>query len=189
LSFRIISKRWVFMSYFSEFFTAFKEDFVKEIKIGDIGKEIANAIQPHEIFRVQLGEYSLVVTDAVVATWVVMAVIAVLAWLLGRKPKKLPTSKRQLVAESLINLLMNICQSSNMTYKQAEAVVPYVGTIAVFISLTNLASMFKISPPAKNPAFPIALALFTICYVIGMSVQLPAHSTLATVDETTGDSE
>jgi F-type H+-transporting ATPase subunit a len=57
-----------------------------------------------------------------------------------------------------------------MTEAQAEQVVPFVGTIAVFIALTNLSSMLKIAPPAKNPAFPIALALMTIVYVIAVSI-------------------
>ena len=41
----------------------------------------------------------------------------------------------------------------------------------VFVSLTNLSSMFKIPPPAKNPAFPIALAIFTIFYVVVTSIR------------------
>jgi F-type H+-transporting ATPase subunit a len=159
------------MSYLSEFFTAFKDKFIEEIKIGNIGEEIVKVIAPKTIFTLQIGGYNLMITDAILATWVVMLVIAVLAWLLGHSPRRLPSTKRQLAAESLINLLLKLCQSSNMTYEQAEVVVPYVGTIAIFIGLTNLSSMFKIPPPAKNPAFPIALAIFTICYVISMSIR------------------
>lgn len=158
------------MSYLSEFFSAFKDKFVEEIKVGDIGSEITKAIAPKTVFQLPLGLYNLVITDAVVASWVVMVVIFALAILLGHKPQRLPRGKLQLTAESLINMLMNLCQSSNMSYDQAESVVPYVGTIAIFISLTNLSAMFKIAPPAKNPAFPIALALFTIAYVVGMSI-------------------
>jgi F-type H+-transporting ATPase subunit a len=160
------------MSYLSEFFSAFRDQFVEEIKIGDIGTAISHAIQPHQVFELTFGSFRLVVTDAILATWAVMLVIAILAWLFGRKPQRVPSGKRQLIAESLISLLLKLCQNSNMTYEQSEKVVPYVGTIAVFISLTNLSSMFNIPPPAKNPAFPIALALFTIAYVIGMSVHM-----------------
>ena len=158
------------MGYWQEFFTAFKDRFVEEIKIGDIGEEISQAIAPNTVFQIRLGSFGLAITDAVLASWIVMAVIAILAWLIGRKPQRIPAGKPQLIGESLINLLLNLCQSSNMNYDQAEHVVPFVGTIAVFISLTNLSSMFKIPPPAKNPAFPIALALLTILYVIGMSI-------------------
>jgi len=158
------------MSYLSEFFSAFIEKIVDQFKIGDIGAELSEAIVPKAVYNLQLGTYHLIITDAVVVSWIAMVFILILAWLFGRKPQRVPTTKRQLTAESLVNLLMNLCQTSNMTYDQAEVVVPFVGTIGVFITLTNLSSMFKIPPPAKNPSFPIALAIFTIFYVIGMSV-------------------
>jgi F-type H+-transporting ATPase subunit a len=159
------------MSYFNAFLVALKDKIIDEIKIGDIGSEISKAISPHQVFSLNLGFYELVVTDAIVATWVVMAVILLLAVLMGHRPQRVPTGKRQLISESLITLLMKLCQSSNLSYEQSEAVVPYVGTIAVFISLTNLSSLFEIPPPAKNPAFPIALALFTLVYIIRTAVR------------------
>lgn len=158
------------MSYLSEFFSAFKDRFVEEVKIGDIGEEINKAIKSREVFAIHAGKLNISISDAIIAMWIVMAVIFLLAWFLGRRPQRIPTGQRQLLAESLVNILFKLCQSSNMTYEQSEKVIPYVGTIAIFISLTNLSAMFKIPPPAKNPAFPIALALFTIVYVIGMSV-------------------
>lgn len=159
------------MSYFSAFLTALKDKFIGMFKIGDIGAEITRALAPQQIFSLNLGFFNLVVTDAIVATWVVMLAILLLAILLGYKPQRVPAGRRQLISESLITLLMKLCQSSNLTYEQSEAVVPYVGAIAVFISLTNLSSMFGIPPPAKNPAFPIALALFTVVYIIRMSIR------------------
>jgi F-type H+-transporting ATPase subunit a len=160
------------MSELGAFFTAFKEKFLDELKIGDIGEEINLAIQPHKLFDIRIGGLSLAISDAVVATSVAMVLIAVLAWFLGRNPKKVPTSRMQLISETLINLLLNLCRSSGMSYEQSEKVVPYIGTIALFISVSNLLSMFKIPPPAKNPAFPITLALITIVYVIATSIRL-----------------
>jgi F-type H+-transporting ATPase subunit a len=160
------------MSYLSEFFTAFKEKLLEEFKIGHIGEAINNAIRPHPLFQIHLGSTTLIMTDTIVASWAAMVVIGLLAWYLGRKPKQIPERQGQVIAESLIKLLLDLCQSSNMTYEQAERVVPYIGTIALFISLSNLLTMFNIPPPAKNPAYPIALAIFTILYVIVMSIRL-----------------
>ncbi len=159
------------MSYLSEFITAFKEKFVENVQIGDIGAEISHAIVPREIFSINLLGTNLIISDAVIATWVVMVVITLLAFFFGKNPQRIPTTKRQQLIETLTDILMKLCLSSNMTYDQAERIVPYVGSIAVFISLTNLAGMFKVAPPAKNLAFPIALALFTIGYVIIMSIR------------------
>ena len=159
------------MGYLGAFFVAFKDQLVEKIRIGNIGAEIVKAIEPHQIFTFRFGPADLVVTDAILATWVVMAVIFLLAVLFGHNPQRVPTGRRQLISESLILLLLKLCRTSNMSYEQAEAVVPFVGTIAVFISLTNLSSMFGIAPPAKNPAFPIALALFTLVYILSMSIR------------------
>ncbi len=159
------------MEYLGTFFSAFKDQMIEKIKIGNIGEEISEAIVPNQVFSFQLGSVHLVVTDAIIATWVVMAGILLLALLFGHNPKRMPTGQRQLISETLIMLLMKLCRSSNLSYEQSEEVVPYVGTIAIFISLTNLSAMIGIPPPAKNPAFPIALAFFTLVYIIGMSIR------------------
>ena len=101
-----------------------------------------------------------------------MLFIFVLVWFLTRRMEKIPNSNRQQLTESLVNLLMKLCQNSGMTYDQAEKVVPYVGSIAIFISLTNLVTLLRIPAPSKNPAFPITLALINILYVIFMSIRL-----------------
>lgn len=160
------------MEYISEFFKAFWGKLVESVGIGDIGEEIVNAITPKTMFSFNLSGYNVLITDATFVSWIVMVLILGLVLWLGHNPKRLPTTKRQLVAESLVTLLLRLCQSSGMTYEQAEKVVPFVGTIAIFISLTNLSALFKIAPPAKNPAFPLALAVFTVIYVIWMSIRL-----------------
>jgi F-type H+-transporting ATPase subunit a len=160
------------MSYLSEFIRAFGEKFREQFNFGRIGAEINIAIQPHKVFDITLGHTTLIISDAVVATWVAMVLITILALILGRKPEKVPVRRSQQIAESLVSILLSLCRSSNMSYEQAEKVVPYIGTIALFISLSNLLSIFKIPPPAKNPAFPIALALITIGYVIVTSIRL-----------------
>lgn len=159
------------MSMIKEYFSALKERVAEELQIGNIGEEISRAIIPKKVFGINLFGMEIQVSDAVLATWVVMLAILALAIYFGRKTEHVPTTKRQQVAETLVDLVMKLCRNSNMSEEQAEAVAPFVGTIAIFIALTNLSAMFKIPPPAKNPAFPIALALFTIVYVVYMSIR------------------
>jgi F-type H+-transporting ATPase subunit a len=58
-----------------------------------------------------------------------------------------------------------------MSRKQAAEVTPMVGTIALFLVSCNLISVLNIRPPAKNIAFPIAIAIFAIVYVIFISIR------------------
>lgn len=159
------------MEYINEFFKALWLKLGEAVAIGNISEEMIKAISPKTVFSFTIGDYFIRITDATLVSWIVMVIIFGLAFWMGHKPQRLPTTKRQLIAESLVNLLLKLCQSSNMTYEQAEQVAPYVGTLAIFIGMTNLASLFKIAPPAKNPAFPIALAVFNICYVIVVSIK------------------
>lgn len=159
------------MEYWNDFFRALLEQFRPKLEMDHIGEDILHAIVPRSIGSIDVFGFNLIISDATVASWLVMAVLLVLAIYLGRKPQRVPEKKRQQLAETLVDLLLKTCRSSNMTYEQAEQVIPYVGTIAFFITLTNLTSIFKIPPPAKNPAFPIALAVITIIYVIVMSIK------------------
>jgi F-type H+-transporting ATPase subunit a len=169
--FSVIQYRIV-LSFMTRFWAAFKEQLIEEAAVGDIGAAIRHAIEPNILFKWQIGSFELIFSDVIVVSWIVMMFIFVVAWLAGRRREKIPSHVGQLLSESLVNLLLNLCQNSGMTYDQAERVVPFVGTIGLFITFTNLSSLFKIPPPAKNPAFPIALALLTIIYVIATSIRL-----------------
>ncbi|MDO4876591.1 MAG: hypothetical protein Q3987_04330, partial [Oscillospiraceae bacterium] len=60
-------------SWLSEFWQAFCTKFVEAFKPGDIGEEISEGIlQVQHYFNV--GDYKLLITDAVIVTWI--AVIA-----------------------------------------------------------------------------------------------------------------
>lgn len=163
---------FIVLSYWQDFWTAFKREFIEEIRIGDIGAEIQRAIEPKILFSFSFLNRTVLISDAVVVSWVVLIVIFFLAWFLGRKREMIPTSFCQIISESLVDILMSLCKSCGMDDQQAERVVPFVGAIGIFITLTNLSSMLKIPPPSKNPSFPIALAVLTILYVIFMSMYL-----------------
>mgnify|MGYP003410427856 CR=1 FL=1 len=151
-------------NWFQEFLTALKEKFLEAIQIGDIGEEISTAILPKNQY-ILLGNKNFLLPDAVLVTWIAVGILCLLFAWIARKRDRIP-SGRQLISESLVNLLLSLCKNSGMTDKQAEQVTPFVGTVGLFIVACNLVTIFKIPPPAKNIAFPVALALTTMGYVI-----------------------
>ncbi len=160
------------MGNLERFWIAFQSEFITEMKIGDIGEGIRHAIIPRSLFEFSLGSFNMVLTDAVAVTWLAMSVMILIGWWLGHKIQPTPLTKRQQLAESFVDLLLSLCRSAHMTNEQADQVVPFIGSIGIFILLSNLVSLFKIPPPAKNPAFPIALAIMTVVYVIYQSIRL-----------------
>ncbi len=158
-------------NYFGELLRALKDRFIEELKVGDIGEGIKEAISSHESFGFDLGVSHFAITHTVVSTWLAMALIAFLAIWLGRRFEEVPRGK-QIVSEGFVDLIMNLCRGQHMNEEQASKVAPFIGSMAVFICISNCFSVFKISPPSKDPVFPITLALFTIVYVIFTGIRL-----------------
>jgi F-type H+-transporting ATPase subunit a len=58
-----------------------------------------------------------------------------------------------------------------MNRDEAEKVLPMIGTFGIVIGGCNIISFLKISPPAKNIAFPAAMAIIAIIFVIVTSIR------------------
>jgi len=151
-------------NWFIQFLNSFKDQFIESLKIGNIGEDISKAILQQQQ-NLYVGKVHVLLTDAVIVTWVAVAIFCALWIWIAAKRERVP-SGRQLVSESVVDLFLTLCKSNGMNQKQAESVAPFLGSICFFLIACNLASTFKIAPPAKNIAFPIALALFTVGYVI-----------------------
>jgi len=151
-------------NWFIQFLISFRDQFIESLKIGNIGEDISKAILQQQQY-LYVGKVHILLTDAVIVTWVAVAIFCALWIWIAAKRERVP-SGRQLVSESVVDLFLTLCKSNGMNQRQAESVAPFLGSICFFLIACNLASVFKIAPPAKNIAFPIALALFTVGYVI-----------------------
>lgn len=159
-----------FSSWIARFLEAFKEQFLETLKIPDIGLEIKHAIL-QDISYFQIGNVKFILTDAIFSMWIAVPLFVLLWIWISAKREHVPKG-RQLVSESIVDLFLTLCKSNGMSQKQAERVAPFIGTVCFFLIACNLTSAFKISPPAKNVAFPIALALFTMIYVLYTSIRM-----------------
>jgi len=151
-------------NWFVQFLISFKDQLIGSFKIGNIGAEISKAILPKKQYLI-VGNRSFLLTDAVIVTWIAITIFCILWIWIAAKRERVPKG-RQLISESVVDLLLTLCKSNGMNQKQAETVTPFIGTIGFFLISCNLVSAFKLPPPAKNIAFPVALALTTMCYVI-----------------------
>ncbi len=156
-------------NWFLQFVEAFQSKFIESLGVGDIGAEISAAILQKQ-YDILVGGKDYRLTDAIIVTWISVFVACVICIWIAAKRERVPKG-RQLLSESVVNLLLNLCKNNGMSQQQAERVVPFVGTVGIFLIACNLASAFKISPPAKNIAFPVSLALVTIIYVIATGIR------------------
>ena len=150
--------------WFLEFLKAFWEAFVEEIKIGDIGADIREGIlQWQHYFEVD--NIQLVITDAIIVSWIAIALMILLLWYLSRGISKKPNTRQTLIW-LVVDLILKTCRDFGMSREQAEKVAPMIMSIGAVIMGCNVISVFKISPPAKNIAFPAAMAVVAIIYVL-----------------------
>lgn len=154
--------------WLKEFGTSFIEKLIEEFKIGDIGEEINHGILQWKSYFT-LGEFDLLITDAIIVTWIAVLLGIILCRVSVSKLNIIP-NKKQTLMEMIVELIISSSMSFGLSREQAERIMPMIGTMGLMITCCDVISIFKISPPAKNIAFPIALALFAIIYVIVMSI-------------------
>ena len=157
-------------TWFSEFWAAFVEQLTERL-FGhkDIGEEISKAIMQVQM-SFAVGDKTLIITDAIIVTWIaVVIMLIIVAVLLGKPSKDHKLTKGQTILVSLTELVISTAMSFGMNRKQAEEVAPMVMTFGLVLVACNSISYFHLPPPAKNVAFPVGCAIVAIIYVIVMT--------------------
>ena len=157
-------------TWFSEFWAAFVEQFTERL-FGhkDIEEEISKAIMQVQM-SFAAGDNTLIITDAIIVTWIaVVIMLIIVAVLLGKPSKDHKLTKGQTILVSLTELVISTAMSFGMNRKQAEEVAPMVMTFGLVLVACNSISYFHLPPPAKNVAFPVGCAIVAIIYVIVMT--------------------
>lgn len=105
------------------------------------------------------------ISESVVVTWIIMAVLVALAILLTRNLKVENVGKRQMVLETAIgglqNMLGGIIGEKGMKY------VPYLATIIIYIGVSNMIGLFGFKPPTKDLNVTAGLAIMSILLIEG----------------------
>ena len=113
------------------------------------------------------------VSESVVVTWIAMAVLIVIAFLLGGNLKVRNPGKRQQIAE-LIVLKLDAFTKKTLG-EEATEYSTYMAVVLLFIGFVNLIGVFGFKPPTKDLNVPAALALMSIVLVEVAGIR--AHGT------------
>ena len=113
------------------------------------------------------------VSESVVVTWIAMAVLIVIAFLLGRNLKVRNPGKRQQIAE-LIVLKLDAFTKKTLG-EEATEYSTYMAVVLLFIGFVNLIGVFGFKPPTKDLNVAAALALMSIVLVEVAGIR--AHGT------------
>ncbi|MBR1892910.1 MAG: F0F1 ATP synthase subunit A [Lachnospiraceae bacterium] len=115
---------------------------------------------------------SFVISESIVNTWILMAIILVVCLLLTRNLSVDNPSKTQVAVESFVTWIQGMVR--DMLGEHAAKYTDYICTVLVFIALSDLSAIFEtetefltfFKPATKDLNVTAALALMTITLVI-----------------------
>ena len=116
----------------------------------------------HPIFSFNIGKLVIDIKPEAIIQLVLVLLIGILAWWATKDLKRRPTGKKQVLVEYIYTTIQNVA-NANMGEQYGD-MIPFIGTLAVFIVTMNLLGLVGITPVTNN--FSVTLALGLISFVV-----------------------
>ena len=122
------------------------------------------------IFRFRLFGSELEIGNTIFVSWIIMAVLIILAYVFTRNLSVERPGKLQCIVELLAETVNNICRDT--IGRHWKKYTPYIGTLILYIGMANITAIFNfipglhIYPPTKDINVTAALAIISIAVVI-----------------------
>ena len=124
-----------------------------------LASEIVEQMNVNTVFTVG----GIGVDEGVVVTWIVMAMLIGLSFIMTRGLRVSNISKRQAAIEFIVLKLESIV--GGMIGEKGKPYVGYLITVLLYIGLSNIIGIFGFKPPTKDLNVTIALAVMSIILV------------------------
>lgn len=103
------------------------------------------------------------ISESVVVTWIIMAVLVLLSIILVRNLKVENPGKVQLALESIIGWAQDFFEG--IIGKENKAYVPYLITVLLYLAVSNTIGLLGFKPPTKDLNVTAALAIMSMCVI------------------------
>ena len=118
---------------------------------------------PLEVFEYHIGDLTLSFSESIVVEWIVMIILAVVFFILGRNLKVRPTSKRQVIAEMMVSTFSGMVNDSmGIRYKKYT---PYISALFCFSMLSSLMGLLGLRAPTADVSVVGAWGIITFVLV------------------------
>ncbi len=114
---------------------------------------------PLESISFNLGGWRVVISESVVVQWIVMLILAVVFFILGRNLKVKATSRRQMAAEYLVSFFRGMVKDTmGVKYNKYTA---YIGALFCFSILSSLMGLLGLRTPTSDLSVIAAWGIVT----------------------------
>ena len=127
-----------------------------------MAEKLLEELNCETVFTIPIGD-GIEVSESVVVTWIIMAVLLIFCFIMTRRLKVRNISRRQAIIETIVVKLTNLTEG--MVGERGKAIAPYLVTILMYITLANICGIFGFKSPTKDLNVTIALALMSIILV------------------------
>ncbi len=102
--------------------------------------------------------FGIPISETVVSTWIIMAAIMIFVLVFVKNFEKIPKGMQnfiEILVEGINSLVAQTMGEENIKF------APYMGTLLIFIGLSNIAGLFALRPPTADVNTTLALAAMT----------------------------
>lgn len=103
------------------------------------------------------------ISESVVVTWIIMAVLVLASILLVRNLRVENPGKVQLALESAISWASDFFEG--IIGKENRRYIPYLITVLLFLGVSNTIALLGFKPPTKDLNVTAALAIMSMCLI------------------------
>lgn len=100
----------------------------------------------------------LPITETITTTWIIMVVLIIGSIILTKNLKKVPRGAQNVI-ELIVNTVYKLTEETMGIDKVGFA--PYIGTLMMYLAVSNLIGLLGIRPPTADLNMTLALALIT----------------------------
>ena len=131
----------------------------------DLQKELTDQLELKEVFSFKIGNFKLGFDEATVVSWIIIAVMTVLAIILTRNLKVTgEISKRQALLELAYEKAQDFFKG--IMGEKVEQFIPWLMSVALFHRcFQNIIGLFGLKPPTKSMQVTACLAIISIVLV------------------------
>lgn len=130
--------------------------------MGNLSEVLAEEMNVETVFTIPIFG-GIAVDESCVVTWIIMAVIVLVCFLLTRNLKVSNIGKRQAAVEFIVTKLESLV--GGCVGEGGESYVPYLITVLIYLVFANIAGVFGFKPPTKALNVTAALAIMSIILV------------------------
>jgi len=127
--------------------------------MGNLGKSLIEELTCEDVFTIG----GIGISESVVVTWIIMAVVVLAAILLTRNLKVENPKRGQLMLEYAVTWIQDI--GKGIVGEEGKEYASYLSAVLIYLGIANLIGILGFKPPTKDLNVTAALALMSIVLI------------------------